>query len=160
MKIILRTCFLGSSMENNKVAGIRHHPRLDGLQQREIAGWFKPLKDVATQYSPYNPIFIPFFAGNVDIEEKETKYFITQRVLTADPIKRTFFIRVSFGKFYEYQESLKWGESPIKYILCKKINLKNKVARDFLKKNIQFFSLKKVDLVRKWKFFSSSYQVS
>ncbi|XP_072155093.1 protein bark beetle isoform X2 [Bemisia tabaci] len=88
---------MGSSMENNKVAGIRHHPRLDGLQQREIAGWFKPLKDVATQYSPYNPIFIPFFAGNVDIEEKETKYFITQRVLTADPIKRTFFIRSQPG---------------------------------------------------------------
>lgn len=82
--------FSGCKIENNKVAGVRHNPALSGLQQRELAGWFKPLP----QYAPYVLLFIPQTYSNIEVEEGQTKYLITQRVLQ-DAIQRNFIIRVS-----------------------------------------------------------------
>lgn len=83
----------GSSIENNKVAGIRHNPALTILQQRELAGWFQPLTEVQSQFAPYKPLSLPQSYPNIDVEEGQTRYLITQRV-TVDPIHKQFFLRV------------------------------------------------------------------
>lgn len=86
----------GSSIENNEVAGVRHNPSLTNSYQRELAGWFKPLPDFTSQFIPYNPIFIPQAYPNIDLDEGQTKYLITQRV-THDAIDKTFTIRCKPG---------------------------------------------------------------
>lgn len=85
---------LGSAIENNEVAGVRHNPALSNSYQRELAGWFKPLPDFTSQFIPYTPIFIPQAFPSIDLEEGQTKYLITQRV-THDAIDKMFTIRVS-----------------------------------------------------------------
>ncbi|XP_034245120.1 protein bark beetle isoform X3 [Thrips palmi] len=86
----------GSTMENNKQAGIRHNPALSGVQQRELAGWFKPPTDLNTQYAPYSPLYVPHTFSNIELDDWETRHLITQRV-TTDPIKRSFFIKCKPG---------------------------------------------------------------
>lgn len=89
---------LGSTMENNKQAGIRHNPALSALQQREIAGWFKPPADLATDYAPYRPLYIPFAHSDntITLEDRETRHLITQRVV-ADAIRRQYIFRCKPG---------------------------------------------------------------
>jgi hypothetical protein len=84
----------GSSLENNKQAGIHHNPTLTAYQQRELAGWFKFPDDLNIQYSSYKPILIPQHYIDIHLEVGETKYFLTQRV-RYDPIDRNFNIYVS-----------------------------------------------------------------
>ncbi|XP_066905697.1 protein bark beetle [Halyomorpha halys] len=86
----------GSKIENNRISGIRHNPVLSALQQREIAGWFKPFSDLAAQYKPYNPIYIPSADKTIEIEEGSTKYIISQRVVT-DAIQNTYYIKCNPG---------------------------------------------------------------
>ncbi|KAJ4447016.1 hypothetical protein ANN_09004 [Periplaneta americana] len=86
----------GSSLENNKVAGIHHNPTLTAYQQREIAGWFKFPEDQNIQYSSYKPILIPQYYTDIDLEVGDTKYFLTQRV-GPDAIDRNFNIRCKPG---------------------------------------------------------------
>jgi hypothetical protein len=86
--------FIGSKIENNKISGIRHNPALSGLEQREIAGWFKPVSDFSAQYAPYVPIYIPQSTNVIEIAEGETKYLITQRV-TVDAIENSYYIKVN-----------------------------------------------------------------
>uniref|UniRef100_A0A1V1FT29 Putative CTL17 isoform B n=1 Tax=Reticulitermes speratus TaxID=60591 RepID=A0A1V1FT29_9NEOP len=81
----------GSSLENNKQAGIHHNPTLTAYQQRELAGWFKFPDDQNIQYSSYKPILIPQYYTDIHLEVGETKYFLTQRV-GYDPIDRNFNI--------------------------------------------------------------------
>lgn len=76
------------------MAGIRHNPALTVLQQRELAGWFQPLTEVQSQFAPYKPLSLPQSYPNIDVEEGQTQYLITQRV-TMDPIHKQFFLRVS-----------------------------------------------------------------
>lgn len=76
------------------MAGIRHNPALTLYQQREIAGWFKPLPEVQNQFSPNTPMLIPNAYPNINIDEGQTQYLITQRV-TLDPINKQYFVRVS-----------------------------------------------------------------
>lgn len=84
---------LGSSLENNKKAGIHHNPTLTAYQQRELSGWFKFPEDQNIQYSSYKPILIPQYYTDIHLEVGETKYFLTQRV-GSDPIDRHFNIYV------------------------------------------------------------------
>lgn len=86
-------------MENNKISGIRHNPVMSGLEQIELAGWFKPVTDTTSQYAPYVPIFIPQGYTNIEITEGNTKYLITQRV-TVDPIEGTYYIKVINNLYY------------------------------------------------------------
>lgn len=88
-------------MENNKQAGIRHNPALSALQQRELAGWFKPPMDLATQYAPYSPLYVPHTFSNIELDDWETRHLITQRVVT-DAIRRSFFIKVLCFFFFSY----------------------------------------------------------
>lgn len=87
---------MGSAIENNLVAGIRHNPHMTNSYRRELAGWFKPVPDLVTQFNPYVPIFIPQAFPSIDLEEGQIKYLITQRV-THDPIDKTFTIRSKPG---------------------------------------------------------------
>ncbi|XP_014255547.1 protein bark beetle [Cimex lectularius] len=86
----------GSKIENNKISGIRHNPTMTNLEQREFAGWFKPLTDVTSQFSPYDPIMIPQASHTIEIEEGNTKYIITQKV-TQDSIESTYYIKCKPG---------------------------------------------------------------
>lgn len=81
-----------SRIENNKVAGIRHNPALSAVQQRELAGWFLRASD--TIDSSYNPVVIPYYTSNIELDDEETKYLITVKV-TGDPVQRRTVIKVS-----------------------------------------------------------------
>lgn len=79
------------------MAGIHHNPMLTQQQQREIAGWFKFPVDQNSLYDrdfPFKPISIPRHDIQIDVNDGETKYLITQRVQTQDEISRTFYIKV------------------------------------------------------------------
>lgn len=83
---------MNSRIENNKVAGIRHNPALSAVQQRELAGWFLRASD--TIDSSYNPVVIPYYTSNIELDNEETKYLITVKV-TGDPVQRRTVIKVS-----------------------------------------------------------------
>lgn len=88
--------FLGSRMENNRVSGLRHDPWITALSQREMAGWFKPPPDlsISPQFSPHIPILIPQNERKIELDEGQTKFIITQRVLS-DLIEVNFYIKVN-----------------------------------------------------------------
>lgn len=83
---------IGSTLENNKLAGVRHDPSISKKQQRELAGWFTEKTDPYI----YNPMYIPQ-TSNFDLDTTESKYMITQKVDSTDPIDRIFTIRVRPG---------------------------------------------------------------
>ncbi|XP_071445359.1 protein bark beetle [Hetaerina americana] len=88
----------GSRIEDNGKGGISHNPFLSLLQQRELAGWFEPSKDIGNwQYRPYSPIYIPKSETTIELEDQQTKYIITQRVRTQDEIKMMYHIRCKPG---------------------------------------------------------------
>ncbi|KAL1117916.1 hypothetical protein AAG570_004229, partial [Ranatra chinensis] len=86
----------GSKIENNKVSGIRHNPVLSGTEQREMSGWFKKTSDISTQYDPYVPILVPHANTTVEIQEGETKYIVTQRIVQ-DSITNIYYIKSTPG---------------------------------------------------------------
>ncbi|XP_063235879.1 protein bark beetle isoform X2 [Bacillus rossius redtenbacheri] len=88
----------GSSLENNKMAGVRHNPALTGQQQRELAGWFTPPADAAgSPYAPYSPLLLPSTFTNIELGEGETKHLVTQRV-GPDAVDRRFYVRCTPGQ--------------------------------------------------------------
>lgn len=84
---------VGSTLENNQFAGIRHDPSMTKKQQRELAGWFVERSDPYI----YNPIYVPR-TSNINLEDTESRYVITQKIWTTnDPIEKTFTVRVRPG---------------------------------------------------------------
>uniref|UniRef100_A0A8D8T2J5 Protein bark beetle n=2 Tax=Cacopsylla melanoneura TaxID=428564 RepID=A0A8D8T2J5_9HEMI len=86
----------GTHIENNKGSGIHHDPCITSQAQRELAGWFKPIPDIESQYAPYTPFKIPYERDNIELEFGQTKYLITQRVV-GDSINKTYNIRCQTG---------------------------------------------------------------
>lgn len=84
---------IGSRIENNKIAGIRHNPALSAVQQREFAGWFLRAPDTTVD-SPYNPIILPESNRNVELANGETKYIVTSKVV-GESVRRVINIKVS-----------------------------------------------------------------
>jgi hypothetical protein len=88
----------GCMIERNHGAGIYHNPALSLLQQRELAGWFKPSPEAGnTPWSPYRPILLPQNPETIELENDESKYVITSRVKTLDDIKQKFNIKCTPG---------------------------------------------------------------
>lgn len=83
---------IGSVLENNNQAGIRHDPAISKRQQQELAGWFIEKQDPLI----FNPVFVPQSHG-FDLERDESRYIITQKVQTVDSIDRVFNIRAKPG---------------------------------------------------------------
>lgn len=83
---------IGSTIENNKQAGVKHDSSISKKHQRELAGWFTEKSDPYI----YNPAYIPH-TSNIDLDTTESRYLITQKVNTMDPIDRVFTIRVRPG---------------------------------------------------------------
>ncbi|KAK6621229.1 hypothetical protein RUM43_011535 [Polyplax serrata] len=84
---------IGSTLENNKLAGIRHDSSITKKQQRELSGWFIEHSDPYI----YNPVYVPH-SFNFNLEDTESRYMITQRISrTLDPIVKVFTVKVSPG---------------------------------------------------------------
>lgn len=83
---------LGSTLEKNVHAGIRHNPSISKQQQQELAGWFVEKLDP----SIFNPVYLPQSHG-FELDRDDSRYIITQKVQTIDPIMREFQIRAKPG---------------------------------------------------------------
>ncbi|BES98492.1 Scavenger receptor cysteine-rich domain [Nesidiocoris tenuis] len=87
----------GSKIENNRISGVRHDPVMSYLDQREFAGWFKPLASTQPRDGQHKPLFIPFDGPTpFRIEEGSTKYVITQR-MSMNSIERSYTIMCGPG---------------------------------------------------------------
>ncbi|XP_067009482.2 protein bark beetle [Anabrus simplex] len=81
----------GSTLQNNKLAGIRHNPALSAQQQRELAGWFQaPAEAMNHPDAPYKPIIIPTYYTDISVEDK-TLVLVTAR-FKDNTIERKFQI--------------------------------------------------------------------
>lgn len=85
-----------SVIENNYLAGIYHDQRLTGIQQREIAGWFNMAPDFNIADSNYHPIMIPDYATDISLENGETRYIVSTKVLGKNT-KKVYNIKCNPG---------------------------------------------------------------
>lgn len=73
------------------VAGLRHDPIITSQNQRELAGWLKPIQ---TPQPDYKPVTIPGSFKNIDLSPDESKFLVTDRVPHPE-VNISFFIKVN-----------------------------------------------------------------
>lgn len=86
----------GSTIENNYLAGINHDQHISGMQQRELAGWFNMAPDFNIADSNYHPIIFPEYATDISLENGETRYIVTSKLLGA-PNKKVYNVKCHPG---------------------------------------------------------------
>lgn len=77
------------------------------------------MSDIAAQYKPYMPIYIPSADKNIEVEEGNTKYVITQRVVN-DAIQNVYYIKVYIALLTKISWNYVVGIFPVQVIYPKK----------------------------------------